>query len=128
MPGDVTPHRFGTPDAFRSWLRENEDASPGIWLVMAKKGSPMATITYEQALLIALAHGWIDGLARRLDDDSYLQRFTPRRPASTWSLRNRHRVEEMIEEGTMSPRGLAEVERAKADGRWERAYVGKPTR
>ena len=109
-------------------MRENEDASPGIWLVLAKKGSPMATITYEQALLVALAHGWIDGLARRLDDDGYLQRFTPRRPTSTWSLRNRHRVEAMIEEGTMSPRGLAEVERAKADGRWERAYVGKPTR
>jgi len=128
MPDDVAPHRFDTPEAFGSWLRENEDTSPGIWLVMAKKGSPLATITYDQALLVALAHGWIDGLARRLDDDSFLQRFTPRRPRSTWSLRNRNRVEAMIENGAMSPRGLAEVERAKADGRWENAYVGTPTR
>lgn len=128
MPDDGAPHRFDTPEAFGSWLRENEDASVGIWLVMAKKGSPLATITYEQALLVALAHGWIDGLARRLDDDSFLQWFTPRRPRSTWSLRNRSRVEAMIENGTMSPRGLAEVESAKADGRWEHAYVGTPTR
>jgi uncharacterized protein YdeI (YjbR/CyaY-like superfamily) len=128
VPGDETPHRFPTPDAFADWLGRNDETSPGIWLVLAKKGSPMATVTYRQALLVALAHGWIDGQARRLDDGSFLQRFTPRRPKSTWSLRNRHYVEAMIADGTMSPRGLAEVARAKADGRWDRAYVGKPVR
>ena len=118
MAADVTPYRFATPGELRSWLRANEDRSPGIWLVMAKKGSPMATITYQEALLVALAHGWIDGLARRLDDESYLQRFTPRRPKSNWSAPNRMRVQAMIADGTMSPRGLAEVDRARADGRW----------
>ncbi len=118
MADDLTPHRFATPDDLRSWLRDNEDTSPGVWLVMARKGSAMATVSYQEALLVALAHGWIDGLARRLDEHSYLQRFTPRRPKSNWSPPNRARVQALIAEGAMSPRGLAEVERAQADGRW----------
>ena len=128
MTTDLTPHRFDTPESFGAWLSENDDTSSGSWLVVAKKGSPMATITYRQALLAALAHGWIDGQARRLDDDSYLQRFTPRRPKSTWSLRNQNYVQAMIDEGTISPRGLAEVGRAKAHGRWDNAYEGAPPR
>lgn len=121
MPGDEAPYYFDTPAALSDWLRENEDSSPGIWLVMAKKGPPMATVTYLQALQVALQHGWIDGHTRSLDEHSFLQRFTPRRPKSNWSARNRARVEALIEEGGMSARGLAEVERAKADGRWEKA-------
>lgn len=125
MPGDVAPHYFATPDDFDRWLQENEDTSPGIWVVAAKKGSPMATVTYEQALVVALAHGWIDGHAKSLDTASYIQRFSPRRPQSTWSLRNVHRVENMINNGTIGPRGLAEVDRAKSDGRWARAHESK---
>ena len=78
-------------------------------------------MTYLEALEVALQYGWIDGQARRLDDDTYLQRFTPRRPRSPWSLPNIRRAEAMIEAGTMAPRGLAEVERARADGRWDSA-------
>jgi uncharacterized protein YdeI (YjbR/CyaY-like superfamily) len=95
-PDVETPHRFGTPEAFRGWLREKEDSPGGSWLVLAKKGSAMATIDYHQALLVVLSHGRIDGLARRLDGDSFLQRFTPGRPH--WSLPNRRRAETLIEE------------------------------
>jgi uncharacterized protein YdeI (YjbR/CyaY-like superfamily) len=117
--------RFDSPDAFRAWLKEHQDVSPGLWLTIAKKGSRTTTVTYDQALDAALEYGWIDGQARRVDDDCYMQRFTPRRPRSQWSLRNRRAAEAMIEEGRMTPRGLAEVERARADGRWDRAYAGQ---
>jgi uncharacterized protein YdeI (YjbR/CyaY-like superfamily) len=117
--------RFDSPDAFRAWLKEHQDVSTGLWLTIAKKGSRTTTVTYDQALDAALEYGWIDGQARRVDDDCYMQRFTPRRPRSQWSLRNRRAAEAMIEEGRMTPRGLAEVERARADGRWDRAYAGQ---
>jgi uncharacterized protein YdeI (YjbR/CyaY-like superfamily) len=113
--------RFESRDAFRAWLKQHQDSSAGVWLTLAKKSSPTKTLTYAEALDAALEHGWIDGQARRLDDNAYLQRFTPRRPRSPWSLRNRQAAEAMIEAGRMAPRGLAEVERARADGRWERA-------
>ncbi|MET0843053.1 MAG: YdeI/OmpD-associated family protein [Mycetocola sp.] len=119
--------RFDGPDAFREWIEENQDSSPGIWLVMAKKGSGQTTVTYAEALDVALAYGWIDGQTRRVDEATYVQRFTPRRPRSPWSLRNVRTAEEMIADGRMNPRGLAEVERARADGRWERAYSGPKT-
>lgn len=118
--------RFESPDAFRDWLREHQD-SPGAWITIAKKASKVANVSYAEALDVALEYGWIDGQARRLDDDAYLQRFTPRRAQSPWSLRNVRAAEAMIHEGRMSPRGLAEVERAKADGRWDRAYEGSST-
>lgn len=118
MPEDLSPHYFAQPDDFDAWLGENADTASAIWVVAAKKGSPMATITYEQALLVALAHGWIDGHTKGLDEDSFIQRFSPRRPRSTWSIRNVRRVEKLIAAGAMRPRGLAEVERAKSDGRW----------
>ena len=117
MPGDVIPHYFSTPAELDAWLIENADTSPGIWVVSAKKGSPMATVTYEQALRVALAHGWIDGHTKSLDADSFIQRFSPRRPKSNWSPRNIARVEELVATGAMRPRGLAEVERAQSDGR-----------
>ena len=118
MTDDAEPRQFASPDAFREWLKEHEDSSPGVWLALAKKGARIRRLTYAEALDVALEHGWIDGLARRLDDQTYLQRFTPRRPRSPWSRPNRRRAESMIAEGRMAPRGLAEVERARADGRW----------
>jgi uncharacterized protein YdeI (YjbR/CyaY-like superfamily) len=119
------PVRFDSLDAFRAWLVEHQDSSPGVWLMIAKKNSRTKTVTYNEALDAALQHGWIDGQARHLDEDTYVQRFTPRRPRSPWSLRNRRSAEAMIEEGRMAPRGLAEVERARTDGRWDRAYEGQ---
>jgi uncharacterized protein YdeI (YjbR/CyaY-like superfamily) len=118
--------RFETAAAFRDWLREHQDSSAGLWLTLATKTSQVACLTYGDALDVALEYGWIDGQARRLDD-AYLRRFTPRRPQSPWSLRNRRTAEAMIEQGRMASRGLAEVERAKADGRWDRAYAGSST-
>lgn len=116
--------RFDGPGAFRAWIEVNQDESPGIWLVIAKKGSGQTTVTYAEALDIALAYGWIDGQTKSVDEATYLQRFTPRRQRSPWSLRNVGIAEAMIADGRMKPRGLAEVERARADGRWERAYHG----
>jgi uncharacterized protein YdeI (YjbR/CyaY-like superfamily) len=111
--------RFDSPAAFRAWLKEHQDSSTGVWLTIAKKGSRITAVTYAEALDVALLYGWIDGLARRGDDDVYIQRFTPRRRRSQWSLPNRRRAEAMIQAGRMAPRGLAEVERARADGRWD---------
>jgi uncharacterized protein YdeI (YjbR/CyaY-like superfamily) len=110
--------RFDSADAFRAWLREHQDSAPGLWLMIAKKGSRTTLVTYPEALQVALEYGWIDGLARRLDEDAYLQRFTPRSRRSHWSVRNRQAAEAMIESGRMAPRGYAEVERARADGRF----------
>jgi uncharacterized protein YdeI (YjbR/CyaY-like superfamily) len=117
--------RFDGPDALRAWLDENQDESDGVWLQIAKKGAAYTTVTYAEIVDLALRYGWIDGQARRLDDDAYLQRFTPRRARSVWSARNVRAAEAMIAEGRMMPRGLAEVERAKADGRWERAEAAR---
>jgi uncharacterized protein YdeI (YjbR/CyaY-like superfamily) len=115
---------FASPDALREWLRDNQHDSPGIWLVIAKKGAGITTISYAEAVEVGLEHGWIDGQAKSIDAETYCQRFTPRRKQSMWSLRNRIAAEAMIAEGRMGARGLAEVERARADGRWERAYEG----
>lgn len=127
MVADPETLRFDGPEEFRRWVEENQDSSPGVWLVMAKKGSGQTTVTYAEALDVALAYGWIDGQARRIDDATYVQKFTPRRARSPWSARNVRTAEAMIADGRMKPRGLAEVERARADGRWERAYDGPKT-
>jgi uncharacterized protein YdeI (YjbR/CyaY-like superfamily) len=111
--------------AWRAWLAEHHDNSPGVWLVTAKKGT--AGVSRDEALEEALCHGWIDGQARSRDDATYLQRYTPRRSRSAWSQRNVNIVERLTEEGRMHPAGLVEVERAKADGRWEAAYAGPAT-
>lgn len=115
----MEPTTFASTEAFHEWLRVHEDDATEIWVVAAKKGASIPAISYQDALLVALSHGWIDGLARRLDDQAFLQRFTPRRPKSPWSARNVARAEAMLAAGELSPRGLAEVERAKLDGRWE---------
>lgn len=127
MGSERTTEQFAGPEEFRAWLREHHDASPGIWLKLAKKGSGLTSITYDEAVEVALTFGWIDGQARPGDETYYLQGFTRRRPQSPWSRRNRDRVEALIEAGAMEPSGLAEVERARADGRWDRAYEGPRT-
>jgi len=112
--------------AWRAWLREHHASQPGAWLVLAKKGTTEPTsLNYDQALEEALCHGWIDGQARRKDEATYLQRFTPRRKKSSWSKRNVGIVTQLTSEGRMHPAGLAEVERAKVDGRWDAAYGGR---
>jgi uncharacterized protein YdeI (YjbR/CyaY-like superfamily) len=115
------------PDAaaWRTWLAGHHADPVGVWLVLAKKGTEKPTsLTYDQALEEALCHGWIDGQAGRRDDATYRQRFTPRRRRSAWSKRNTGIAERLIAEDRMRPAGHAEVQRAKADGRWEAAYAG----
>jgi uncharacterized protein YdeI (YjbR/CyaY-like superfamily) len=111
--------------AWRAWLAEHHADPAGVWLVLAKKGTEKPTsLTYDQALEEALCHGWIDGQAGRRDEATYRQRFTPRRRSSAWSKRNTGIAERLRAEGRMHPAGHAEVERAKADGRWDAAYAG----
>ncbi len=111
--------------AWRAWLQEHCAQPDGVWLVLAKKGNTSPTsLRYDEALLEALCFGWIDGQTGRRDEVSYRQRFTPRRPRSPWSARNVGHVERLMEEGRMAPSGLAAVEQARKDGRWEKAYPG----
>jgi uncharacterized protein YdeI (YjbR/CyaY-like superfamily) len=111
--------------AWRRWLKRHHAEPDGIWLVLAKKGTTKPTsLSYDQALEEALCHGWIDGQTRRRDEATYRQRFTPRRRRSAWSKRNTEKAERLLAEGRMHPAGIAEMERAKEDGRWEAAYAG----
>src|SRR3954452_18300066 len=114
---------FPDAAAWEAWLRENHASFPdGIRIKFAKKGSGHASVTHPQALEAALCFGWIDGQARRIDDEWFAQRFLPRRRRSIWSRINREKAEALIDAGRMHPAGLAEVERARADGRWDAAY------
>ena len=114
--------------AWRAWLAEHHGEPAGVWLTLAKKGtSDPTTLTYADALQEALCFGWIDGQAKGSDGPTYRQKFTPRRARSMWSVRNVGYVTRLIEEGRMQPAGLAEIERAKADGRWDAAYAGPAT-
>lgn len=118
------------PDAtaWRRWLARHHEGSPGVWLILARKGTTDPTsLTYDQALDEAICHGWIDGQIGRRDGSTYRQRFTPRRPRGAWSKRNVAIAERLIAEGRMRPAGLREIERARADGRWEAAYAGQAT-
>jgi uncharacterized protein YdeI (YjbR/CyaY-like superfamily) len=118
---------FADPAAFEAWLEEHHGSSDGLWIKFAKQASGIPSVTYKEVLAVALAYGWIDGQVKRIDHDWYRQRWTPRRARSVWSKINRAAAEAMIERGEMKPAGLAEVERAKADGRWERAYDSPKT-
>lgn len=111
-------------DAWKTWLEANHSTSGGVWLILHKKGGSVTELTYAAALDEALCVGWIDGQARRRDDESTFQRFTPRGPRSIWSLRNIGYIERLTAEGRMREAGLDAVAAAKADGRWERAYAG----
>ena len=123
MPTDALPvMSFESTDAWDAWLAAHHAGSPGLWLKIAKKGAAGTTISYSEALDVALCHGWIDGQKGRHDDEYWLQRFTPRKPGSKWSKINTERAAALIESGRMRPAGLREVERAQADGRWEQAY------
>ena len=118
--------QFADQAEFVAWLAENHTDHPGIWMKISKRRADVATVSYPDAVDAALAFGWIDGQKRASDGEYYLQGFTQRRPRSVWSKRNVERVAELIAEGAMQPSGLAQVEAAKADGRWERAYSGSP--
>jgi uncharacterized protein YdeI (YjbR/CyaY-like superfamily) len=112
--------------AWREWLAGNHSEATGVWLVLAKKGTTEPTsLSYDEALEEALCHGWIDGQVRRRDERTYRQRFTPRRARSAWSKRNVAIAQRLAAAGRMHAAGLAEVERAQADGRWEAAYAGQ---
>ncbi len=113
---------FQSHEAWDAWLAEHHAASSGVWVKIAKKASGIPTVTHAEALESALCYGWIDGQRKRFDDTWFLQRFTPRRSRSKWSKINRGKAEQLISEGRMRPAGLREVERARADGRWDAAY------
>lgn len=119
--------RFANARAFGTWLAKNHASSRGIWLEYAKKGSGVASIVYAEAVEQALCWGWIDGQSKSIDERWYRQRFTPRTARSIWSKINCERVTQLIADGKMKPPGLAEIERAKKDGRWERAYDSPKT-
>lgn len=113
---------FKSQKDWSSWLAKNHVKSSGVWLRLFKKDSGVASVTYAEALDEALCYGWIDGQLDRYDEKSWLRKFTPRRPKSVWSKRNIDHVNRLVQAGKMKPAGLQEVEAAKADGRWGRAY------
>jgi uncharacterized protein YdeI (YjbR/CyaY-like superfamily) len=118
---------FASREAWDAWLADQHGTSSGAWLKIAKKGSGFDTVSRAEAVEVALCYGWIDGQARSLDADHWLQRFTPRTPRSRWSKINRDKAVELIRSGDMKPAGLREVERAKADARWDAAYDAPST-
>jgi uncharacterized protein YdeI (YjbR/CyaY-like superfamily) len=126
MAGELAELLVVDVAAWRSWLCLHYGDPSGVWLVLAKKATLHSTsLTYDEALDEALCQGWIDGQKGRRDENTYRQRFTPRLPRSAWSKRNVGIVERLVEEGRMQPGGLDQVTRAKADGRWQRAYAGQ---
>jgi uncharacterized protein YdeI (YjbR/CyaY-like superfamily) len=127
MADDLPILLFPTPPDFEVWLEANHAGDDGIWLKIAKKGAAVESITYREALELALCFGWIDSQKRGHDEQHFLQRFTPRRPRGRWSKINRETAEALIAAERMRPTGLAEVDAAKADGRWEGAYAGQRT-
>lgn len=116
---------FASGAEWETWLTVQPAQSPGLWMKFAKKGCKTPTVSKPDAIDIALCHGWIDGQLESFDEDYFLTRFTPRKPASIWSENNRKRALVLIEEGRMRPPGLAQIERAKAEGRWENAYASQ---
>jgi uncharacterized protein YdeI (YjbR/CyaY-like superfamily) len=113
---------FPDAAAFEAWLSDHVDHTPGVWLKIAKKSSGVASLTDDEAVDVGLCFGWISGQRKSLDDVYYLQKYVPRRPRSRWSQVNVRKVEELTAAGRMRPSGMAEVEAAKADGRWDAAY------
>ena len=121
------PALFKSAKAFEAWLKKHHATSDGLWLQIAKKGVEPPSVTYLEAVEIALCWGWIDGQKKGLDDRHFLQRFTPRRARSIWSKINVAKVAVLVEAGRMQPPGHAQVEAARADGRWAQAYDGART-
>ena len=116
---------FESKKKFAEWLAKNHDKSAGAWLKLAKKDAEIPSVTYKEAVNVALCYGWIDGQAKSFDDKYWLVKFTPRRPKSIWSQINTKRVEQLIASGEMKPSGLKAVEAAKQDGRWDAAYASQ---
>ncbi|RSZ57907.1 bacteriocin-protection protein [Massilia atriviolacea] len=120
---DDTPRAFASQAAWAQWLAEHHAGSRGLWLRHAKKGAPEPSVSYQEALEVALCFGWIDGQKKAHDQHYWLQRWTPRSARSIWSQVNRDKALRYIAEGKMQAAGLAEVERARQDGRWDAAYA-----
>jgi uncharacterized protein YdeI (YjbR/CyaY-like superfamily) len=120
---DYEVREFESAEQWEQWLAEHHDSAPGIRIAVAKKGSGITGIAISDALDIALCYGWIDGRRNSLDDRQFLQTYTPRRARSLWSQVNQGKVAALIDAGRMTPAGQAEIDRAKADGRWDAAYA-----
>lgn len=118
------PREFASPKDLDGWLRSNHATERELWVRIFKKDSGTPSVTWQDCVVAALAWGWIDGVKGSLDEVSFLQRLTPRRAKSSWSKKNREHAERLIAEGKMQPAGMAHVEAARADGRWEQAYAG----
>ena len=116
---------FASKTKYASWLAKQHNTSTGVWLKLAKKDSGIPSVTYEEALDVALCYGWIDGQKKGFDDTYWLQKFTPRGKKSIWSKINTEKAERLIASGEMKPAGLKAVEAAKSDGRWEAAYASQ---
>jgi uncharacterized protein YdeI (YjbR/CyaY-like superfamily) len=126
-PDDLPTLAFPSRDAWEEWLEAHHGDAAGLWLKIAKKGAGIASVSHAEALETAICFGWIDGQRRALDERWFLQRFTPRGPRSRWSQINRDKATQLIEAGRMRPAGLAQVEAARADGRWDAAYASQRT-
>jgi uncharacterized protein YdeI (YjbR/CyaY-like superfamily) len=120
---DLPVRRFASRAAWQTWLAANHERSPGVWIEMAKKGSGLASVSYAEAVEVALCYGWIDSQTLTVDEKRYRQRFTPRRARSKWSKNNCAAVERLHADGLLAPAGIREMEAAKRDGRWEAAYA-----
>jgi uncharacterized protein YdeI (YjbR/CyaY-like superfamily) len=127
LPTDLPVLGFPDQAALEAWLETEAATAPGVYVKLAKKGAGVPSVTYAELVESCLCFGWIDGRSNRLDDSFYLQRITPRRARSVWSQKNVDAVEALILAGRMRPGGLAAVDAARADGRWERAYAGSAT-
>ncbi len=119
---DLPTIPFANPQAWANWLEVQHSAAQGVWLKLAKAGSGIPSVTYAEALDVALCYGWIDGQKKSFDEHFWLQKFTPRRARSIWSKINCEKAEALIRDGRMQPAGLREIERARQDGRWDAAY------
>ncbi len=127
MADDLELRSFASQQEFEQWLEREHATSPGILIKFAKKGSGVASLTYAEAVDVSLCFGWIDGQAKRIDDTFYQQRYTPRRRRSIWSKINTEKAAALIASGRMRPAGQAQIDLAKADGRWDAAYHGPAT-
>ena len=127
LPTDLPIHSFSSPAEFEAFLEREHTTAPGVYLQLAKKGSGIPSISSTEAIEVALCFGWIDGRAQSLDDNWWLSRYTPRRQKSIWSQKNVNTIARLMEQDKIRPAGIAAVDAAKADGRWERAYAGPAT-
>jgi uncharacterized protein YdeI (YjbR/CyaY-like superfamily) len=123
IPNPRNIKAFRTAAAFERWLAANHDRETELWLKIHKKASGRLTVTYAQALDVALCWGWIDGIRKSFDEISFLQRFTPRKPKSVWSQNNKEHIARLMATARMTPHGQRHVDAAKADGRWDAAYA-----